>query len=163
MFKYHPIARSQQVLGTVLSLILLVASVASAAAAGLTLTGTGGLQTPSLPLRPVITSVSPGSGAPGTAVRIFGQYFNRNRDGNLSLARGPFTLHYGDPNWFSLGIAYTYVSASELRTTVPQVTGSGRFFLRDTLGVLSVSPTLFTVPAPPPAPSGQLHKCVGDL
>lgn len=117
-----------------------------------------GIQLPPLQLaRPTLTGFTPASGRVGDRIVLQGTFLDRSRGGRYVLAGGlGYAVTFaGTNNTRVTASAVTLVSATSVSVTVPAQAATGPVQLVDGLGVLSASPTNFTVVAPPPPPPAQ--------
>ena len=107
---------------------------------------------------PQITGFSPSHAEVGAQISILGTNFNRRRDGGFWSGTPPYRMYFEKQSPpFLVQATFTFVSATELRATVPAGARTGLVSLAEAVqgGVGSNygwSPNDFVVDVPPPPP-----------
>lgn len=112
--------------------------------------------------KPTISGFSPSSGSVGTVVTLSGTNFNRDIDGNLwSGSTPPYQAVFP----MSGGVAFapvTFVSATQIRTTVPFGAVTAPISLRQGFSNITTSASRFIVVAAPPQPANGSLRVVNN-
>jgi len=100
--------------------------------------------------RPTITGFTPASGPVGTVVTINGTNFNRDKNGVVWSGTTPPYQAVFPMNGDIAFVPVTFVSATQIRTTVPAGAVTAPISLRQGFTNITTSATNFTVTAPQP-------------
>jgi hypothetical protein len=100
---------------------------------------------------PAITTFSPSSGPVGTVVTLTGTNFNRDVNGNLWSGTIPYRVSFAMSGGTS-DVVPTFVSATQIRATVPNGAVTAPIRLKQGFSVFSTSTANFTVTAPATGP-----------